>query len=153
MAEKRVALQFDGGRTRLRGPLRAAPSRPAATDADGLQIQDQPGRSRARPQRMFDAEWREPKLFTTFVHDEQRRMDGPALATVEGTFEGPDALAELIALTLHRTDAAQAASITFSGDSATWTRDRVPTIAALAGLKKERVCEVLDNCHAAQHVT
>jgi len=153
LAGKRVAVQFDGGRTRLRGPLRAAPSRPPGTDADGLPAEDAPGRSRARPRRTFDAEWREPKLFTIFVHDEQGRMDGRTLATVEGTFEGPDALAELIAMTLHRLGAAQAASVTFSGDGATWIWDRVPTIAALAGLPQARLREVLDNCHAAQHVS
>jgi len=153
LAGKRVAVQFDGGRTRLRGPLREAPPRPAATDADGLPTEDAPGRSRVRPRRTFDAEWREPKLFTIFVHDDEGRMDSQVLATIEGTFEGPDALAELIALTLHRLGAAQAESVTFAGDGATWIWDRVPRIAALAGLASARVREVLDNCHAAHHVS
>jgi hypothetical protein len=153
LAGKHVGVQFDGGRTRLRGPLRAVPPRPSASVADGLPTEDAPGRSRARPRRTFDAEWREPKLFTIFVHDEQGRMDDQVLATVEGTFEGPDALAELIAMTLHRLGAAQAHSVTFAGDGATWIWDRVPTIVARAGLTPERVHEVLDNCHAAHHIS
>jgi hypothetical protein len=153
LAGKRVSVQFDGGRTRLRGALRAAPPRPPATDADGLPTEDAPGRSRARPRRTFDAEWREPKLFTIFVHDDEGRMDARFRATIEGTFEGPDLLAELIAMTLHRLGAAQATSVTFVGDGATWIWDRVPTIVVLAGLTPSRVREVLDNCHAAHHVS
>ena len=40
------------------------------------------------------------KLVTIFVHDEHGKMDKKFLATIDATFEGPDALAELIAMHL-----------------------------------------------------
>jgi len=93
LAGKRVSVQIDGGRSRIRGDLREAPSVPEATDADGLPCENTPGRSRKRPGKTFDADWREPKLLTIFVHDEHGRMVKASDATVDGTFLGPDALA------------------------------------------------------------
>jgi len=97
LAGKRVSVQIDGGRTRIRSELRDAPSGPEATDANGLPCENVPGRSRKRPRKTFDADWREPKLLTIFVHDETGRMVKKSQATVDGTFLGPDALAELVA--------------------------------------------------------
>ena len=91
---KPVTVQIDGGRTKIRGNLRAASPAAEATDADGLPIENAPGRSKERPKQTFDAEWREPKLVTIFVHDEQGRMEKHSQATVEGTFLGPDAVSE-----------------------------------------------------------
>ena len=71
--------------------------------------------------------------------------------TIDGTLTGPDALAELAAMHLHRLGAAGAASVTFCADGASWIWDRIPIIASKAGLKRENVHQVLDNCHAAHH--
>jgi len=51
--------------------------------------------------RTFEAPRREPKLVTIFVHDAQGRMLKHNQATIEGTFGGPDAPAELVAIHLH----------------------------------------------------
>ena len=150
---KRVSVQIDGGRTRLRGALRAAEQQPEATDADGMVGDDAPGRSKTRPAKTFDAEWREPKLVTVFVHDERGRMSKDAQTTFEGTFLGPDAVAELVAMHLHRLGAAEALSITFSSDGACWIWDRIPAIVARAGLTGVPIYEVLDCCHAAHHIS
>lgn len=115
----------------MRGPLRDTFAQVTATDEDGLPTTDAPGRSRARPLRTFDADCREPKLFTNFAHDPQGRMDSKTLAAIEGTFERPDAIAEMIAMTLHRLGAAEALSVAFGGDGAPWIWDRVPTIIAV----------------------
>jgi hypothetical protein len=150
---KRVTVQIDGGRTKIRGPLKAAPVREEKTDADGLVVENAPGRSRARPKQTYDADWREPKLVTIFVHDEQGRMVKGSQATVDGTFLGPDALAELTAMHLHRLGAAEALSVTFVSDGAPWIWDRVPQIVALAKLDQVQIYEVLDCCHAAHHIS
>ena len=84
----------------------------------GLPVENAPGRSKKRPRQTFDAEWREPKLVTIFVHDEHGRMEKQSRAVVDGTFLGPDAIAELVAMHLHRLGAARAASITFGADGA-----------------------------------
>ena len=152
-AGKRVSVEMDGGRARIRGDLPPATAAAEKTDAEGLPIENVPGRSKKRPRQTFDAEWREPKLVTIFAHDEHGRMEKESRAVVDGTFLGPDAIAELVAMHLHRLGAAGAASITFGSDGAPWIWDRIPTIVRLARLHGVPIHEVLDCCHAAHHVS
>jgi hypothetical protein len=152
LAGKRVSVQLDGGRTRLRGDLRAARPVSEATDAEGLPTENAPGRSRKRPRQTFDPDWREPKLLTIFVHDEQGRMVKHSEAIIDGTFLGPDAAGELVAMHLHRLGAAAALSVTFVADGATWIWDRIPAIVRLAKLDGVSIHEVLDVCHATHHI-
>jgi hypothetical protein len=117
-------------------------------------ISDAPGRSKPRPKQTFDAEWREPKLMTIFSHDEQGRLEKKTKMTIDGTFTGPDAMAELVAMHLHRLGAAKATSLTFVSDGAVWIWDRINQIVAQAGIPKEvPIHQVLDNCHAVHHVS
>jgi len=150
---QRVTVQIDGGRTKIRGALRAAPARAEKTDAAGLPVENRPGRSKRRARKTYDAQWREPKLATIFVHDETGRMVKDSQATIDGTFQGPDAMAELVAMQLHRLGAARAASVTFVADGASWIWDRIPTIIRMAGLENVSVYQVLDCCHAAHHIS
>lgn len=150
---KRVSVQIDGGRTQIRGPLRPKPPQAEKTDADGLLIENAPGRSKKRPAQTFDADWREPKLVTIFVHNEHGRMEKHSQATMDGTFLGPDAIAELVAMHLHRLGAAGALSVTFVADGAPWIWDRVAKIVSLAKLTNVKTYQVLDNCHAAHHIS
>jgi hypothetical protein len=153
LAGKRVSVQIDGGRTRIRGELRNAAVVPEATNADGFVCEDGPGRSRKRPQKTFDADWREPKLLTIFVHDERGRMEKKAQALVDGTLQGPDAVAELVAMHLHRLGAVQAQSVTFVADGGVWIWERIGTIVQLANLASVPIYEVLDCCHATHHIS
>jgi len=153
LAGKRVSVQIDGGRTRIRGALREATPVQEGTDADGLPCENAPGRSRKRPRKTFDPDWREPKLLTIFVHDEHGRMVKHSEAMVDGTFLGPDAAAELVAVYLHRLGAARAVSVTFVADGAPWIWDRIGTIVRLARLDGVPIHEVLDCCHAAHHIS
>ena len=151
---KRVSVQIDGGRTKLRGDLQSASLQQESLDADGLPLSDVPGRSKPHAKRTFKAEWREPKLLTIFVHDDQGRMDRKFQATIDGTFQGPDATAELVAMHLHRLGAAEAASVTFVGDGAVWIWDRIDAIVKQAKIPSSvKVYQVLDNCHAVHHVS
>jgi hypothetical protein len=150
---KRVSVQIDGGRTRIRGDLRAAAPVSEAKDADGLPCEDAPGRSQKRPSRTFDADWREPKLMTIFIHDETGRMAKKSQATIDGTFQGPDAMAELVAMHLHRLGATQAKSVTFVADGGTWIWNRIDAIVRMAQLQPSCVHEVLDCYHAAHHIS
>lgn len=152
LAGKRVSVQVDGGRSRIRGPLRAVRVIPEAKNEEGLPCAPAPGRSRKRPRRTFDADWREPKLLTIFVHDERGRMLKKSQATVDGTFLGPDALAELVAMHLHRLGAARARSLTFVADGGVWIWDRIAAIVRLAKLEGVPRYEVLDCYHATHHI-
>lgn len=153
LAGKRVSVQIDGGRTRIRGKMRDATPITQTTNADGLPCEAAPGRSRKRPKKTFDADWREPKLLTIFVHDDKGRMAKKSRALIDGTLEGPDALAELAAMHLHRLGAAKALSITFAGDGGVWIWERINRIVELAKLEDVPRYEVLDCCHAAHHIS
>jgi len=154
LAGKRVTVQIDGGRTKLRGDLRAASPQSETLSEDGLVISDAPGRSKTQPRQTFDADWREPKLVTIFIHNEQGRMVKNSPATLDGTFAGPDAMAELVAMHLHRLGAARALSLTFVSDGAPWIWDRVDRIVALARIPATvKIHQVLDNCHASHHIS
>lgn len=153
LAGRRVSVQLDGGRTRIRGPLRVRRPQAEATDDDGLPLEDAPGRSRSTPRKTYDADWREPKLLTIFVHDEQGRMIKHSQATVDGTFLGPDAVAELVAMHLHRLGAARAQSVTFVADGGVWIWERIASIVRLAKLEDVPIHQVLDCYHAAHHIS
>ena len=154
LAGKRITVQIDGGRTRLRGQLREFTPEPEKLSEGGLVISDAPGRSKPRSKRTFDGAWREPKLVTIFIHDDKGRMVKESKATIDGTFTGPDAMAELVAMHLHRMGAAKAESITFVSDGAVWIWDRIDAIVKHAGIPETvRIHQVLDNCHAAHHVS
>ena len=156
---KQVSVQIDGGRSRIRGDLQTRPVTTELLDELGLPTQDKAGRSRVVGKRTFEAPWREPKLVTIFIHDAQGRMVKKTQATIEGTFAGPDALAELIAMHLHRLGAAQAKSITFVSDGAPCRGllielgDRIEMIKRLAKLECVVTHEVLDCCHATHHIS
>jgi hypothetical protein len=78
-------------------------------------------------------------LLTIFVHDDQGEMDRQHKVTIDGTLTGPDALAELVAMHLHRLGAAEAASVTFCADGA--FLDLGPdTNHRLEGRTQERDC-------------
>jgi len=158
VAGLRVTVQIDGGRTKIRGPLREATPEPEKRDEKGNivppVVSDAPGRSKARAKQSFDAEWREPKLVTIFVHDNKGRMVKKSKATIDGTFTGPNAMAEIVAMHLHRLGAAKAKSITFVSDGAVWIWDRITTIVKQAKIPETvKIYQVLDNCHAVHHVS
>ena len=75
-------------------------------------------------------------------------------ATIDGTFTGPDATSELVAMHLHRLGAAKAESITFVSDGAIWIWDHIDNMLQHAGIPETvRIYQVLDNCHAAHHIS
>ena len=151
---KCVTVQIDGGRTKIRKALRKATPPPEPLNAEGLVIQNAPGRSKPKSKKTFDSEWREPKLLTIFVHDEHGRMAKKNQAVIDGTFAGPDATAELVAMHLHRLGAAEALSVTFVSDGATWIWDRIDRIVSQAKIPETvKIHQVLDNCHASHHIS
>lgn len=134
LAGRRVVVQIDGGRVRLR--------------------KNRPKRGRGKGKRpRFKAEWREPKLLIIYEIDETGRMLKGSRAVIDGTLQGPDHLAELVAFHLHRLGAARAESVTFVADGAPWIWDRFDWIEQRVGLDASRTTRVLDFCHAAHHVS
>lgn len=136
-AGRRVAVQIDGGRVRLRE------NKP----------QKKNGKKKKGSRRKFDTPWREPKALIIFEFNEQGKMvkkDRQPL--IDGTLLGPDHLAELVAFHLHRLGVAQAEMVVFISDGARWIWDRLEWIEKRAGLDQTKTLHVLDFCHAAHHI-
>ena len=150
---KRISVQIDGGRTKIRGDLRPAAAEAEKTDEEGLLIENAPGRSKKRPRQTFDAEWREPKLVTIFVHDEHGRMEKQSRAVVDGTFMGPDAIGGIGRHAPAPPGGGTGGEYHVCGRWRAWIWDRIPTIVRLAKLDGVPIHEVLDCCHAAHHIS
>jgi len=132
---KRVAVQIDGGRVRVRTIVKAS----------------RVGGKRKR--RKFRIAWREPKVVIVYELDERGRMARGSRPVIDGTLQGPGALIELVAFHLHRKGAAQAREVVFVADGAPWIWARLDWVVAQVGLNPLRVVEVLDWCHAVHHVS
>ena len=133
---RRVVVQFDGGRVRLRE------NKPRSK------------RRRKGQREKFDTPWREPKVLTIFEIDAQGKMTKKhRQPLIDGTLLGPDHVAELAAYHLHRLGVAEAELVVFVSDGAHWIWDRLEWIERRAGLDPSRTVHVLDFCHAAHHVS
>jgi len=137
-AGRRVAVQIDGGRVRLR--------------KNKKQKKNRKKKKGVRPK--FDTPWREPKMLIIFEFNEQGKMvKKERQPLIEGTLLGPDNLAELVAFHLHRLGVAQAELVVFISDGARWIWDRLDWIERRAGLDSSKTVHVLDFCHAAHHIS
>ena len=72
---------------------------------------------------------------------------------LDGTFEGPDELMELLAMYLHLFGAASAKLVSFGADGAPWVWDRWDWVIQRVGLKKSQVTKTLDWCHGVHHIS
>lgn len=135
-AGRRVAVQVDGGRMRLRENKKR--SKPRKKGRRGK----------------FDTPWREPKALIIFEFDRQGKMiKKERQPLIDGTLLGPDHLAELVAFHLHRLGVAKAEQVVFIADGARWIWDRLGWIEQRAGLDPSKTVHVLDFCHAAHHIS
>jgi hypothetical protein len=134
-AGKRVGVQIDGGRVRLRTVVKNS----------------RVGGRRKR--RKFRIEWREPKVVILYELDERGRMARGSRPVIDGTLQGPGALIELVAFHLHWLGAAQAREVVFVADGAPWIWTRLDWVIAQVKLDPLRVVEVLDWCHGVHHVS
>lgn len=132
LAGRRVVMQIDGGRIRIR------------------KTRKKKGKN---GRRKFKTKWREPKVLTIFTIDESGKMESKnAFRLIDGTLQGPDHLAELAACHLWRLGAGDAESVTFVADGAPWIWERLKWIVKRAGIPAARVSEVLDFYHGSQHI-
>jgi hypothetical protein len=134
---KRFGAMVDGGRTKLRRTTRK-----------------QKGQGPTKTQkRRYKTEWREPKLLIVFEMDEQGKMKKGTKPIIDGTFEGPDELMEVLAMRLHQVGASDAEVVAFRADGAPWIWDRLPWVIKRLGLVESQVSSGLDWCHAVHHIS
>ncbi len=135
LAGKRVAIGADGGRINIRQTRRK-------------------GRKRKSGWPGYDTDWTEPKLFTLYVLDEHGKkltgVDVPVKA--DGTLNGIDAFLKILRLALHTLGIAQAEVVVLLGDGAHWIWNRIPPLLQELGCRASQIIQVLDCCHAVQHL-
>jgi hypothetical protein len=135
-AGKRIVAQLDGGRIRLRKVTRK-----------------QKGKGKNKKQkRRYKGTWREPKLLTIYEIDNNGQMVRKSRARIDGSFQGPDEMMELLAMHLHQLGAAQAEVVVFVSDGAPWIWERLAWVVKRVGLDSKQVAYALDWCHALHHV-
>jgi hypothetical protein len=135
-AGKRIVVQLDGGRIRLRKVTRK-----------------QKGKGKTKKQkRRYQAHWREPKLLIIYEIDQSGQKISKSRTRIDGSFQGPNEVMELVALHLHRLGAAQAEVVVFVSDGAPWIWERLPWVIQRVGLDSNKVAHALDWCHALHHV-
>jgi len=131
LAGKRVLIGIDGGRVRLRRPKR--------------------GRKRQGQKRQgYHTDWKEPKLFTLHVLDEEGKLQKTFTPVIDATMGDADALFALLGDYLLRLDITQADQVIFVGDGADWIWNRVETLIQEWGLTQAH--QVVDYFHASQHL-
>lgn len=135
LAGKRVAIGADGGRINIRQTRRK-------------------GRKRKSGWPGYDTDWTEPKLFTISILDEHGKkltgVDVPVGA--DGTLNGIDAFLKMLHLSLHTLGISQAEVVVLLGDGAHWIWDHIPPLLQELGCRATQILQVLDCCHAIQHV-
>jgi hypothetical protein len=134
---KRFGAMIDGGRTKIRQTKRR-----------------QKGRGKTKTQkRRYRTDWREPKQIIVFEMDDQGRMKKGTKPIIDGTFQGPDEILEVLALRLHQVGASQAEHVAFRSDGAPWIWERLQWVIQRLGLKKSQVSCGLDWCHGVHHIS
>jgi hypothetical protein len=129
---RRVVVSADGGRLRLRENKRGAKT--------------QKGRTRYR------GAWREPKLLIIYVVDAHGKLEKSFAPLIDGHLQGPGALFRLLQAYLQSLEIHQADHILFIADGAHWIWGRIPKLVATLGLDPQRVHQLIDFYHAAEHL-
>jgi len=132
---KRVVISVDGGRMKIRRTHRR-------------------GRKRKSGWPGYETNWREPKLLTIYVLDEEgHKISNTDVPLVnDGTLEGLDRFLELLRLYLHELGIAQASLIVLAGDGAPWIWNNIPALLLELGCSSEQIVQVLDCPHAVKHI-
>jgi hypothetical protein len=132
---KRVVISVDGGRVKIRRTYRR-------------------GRKRKSGWPGYETNWREPKLLTIYVLDEQghkvNTLEVPLVA--DGTLGGKDEFLKILHLHLHKLGIAQAEIVVLVGDGAPWIWNNIPPLLRELGCRPEQIVQVLDYPHAVEHI-
>jgi hypothetical protein len=135
LAGKRVAVGIDGGRLRIRENPKA-------------------GRRNAKTgHRRYKAPWREPKVMTVYVVDEQGQKHPRHRTFLDATMGDADEAMALLIGHLRLLGAHNAEHVSLHGDGAAWIWGRSHEIPKALGLRPDQFTEVVDRYHAAEHLT
>jgi hypothetical protein len=129
---KRLAIAMDGGRIRVRVPIKL-------------------GRRRKSGRRGFDGAWKEPKVLVVYELDGRGRKRARGLVRYDATMEDCNRLFDLLMGLLCEIGAQEAAEWVFLADGADWIWNRIPELVKAVGFKG-KVTEVVDFYHAVERL-
>jgi hypothetical protein len=132
LADKRVIISIDGGRTRTR--------------------EYKENSHKQRRKQQFETPWREPKLLVISTLDENGKANKLQLPIYDATF-GDDEIFELLAQYLVPLQIQKAAAVQCTADGAPWIWKRFRPFLEALGVPAEQITETLDYFHAAEHLT
>ena len=131
-AGRRVVATVDGGRVQIR--RRVA------------------GRPRKGGRKRFVTEWREPKIITLYVLDDEGRRDRSVRSVIDGTLGDADEVFALIHHHLLRVGGHRARELTLVGDAAPWIWGRGDALRARLDIPRERFHEIIDYFHVIERL-
>lgn len=131
-AGRRVVAAVDGGRINIR--KRVA------------------GRPRKGGRKRFETEWREPKVLTIYVLDDDGKRDRSIPAVIDGTLGDADAVFKLLRYHLFRLGAHEAEELVLIGDGAPWIWNRGERLRENLGLDPESFHEIVDYFHVVERL-
>ena len=129
LADKKVVIAMDGGRTRTR-------------------VYDPEKVGRAEK---FETPWREPKMFVITTCEEEAKVNKACKPIYDSTF-GDDEVFELLEGYLKNLEIEKAASVQFIADGAPWIWNRVKPLLLKLGVEESKIIETLDYFHAMEHL-
>jgi hypothetical protein len=134
LAGKRIVVSVDGGRVRIR-------KNPTA------------GRRNAKTRHhRYQAPWKEPKLMSVYVSNDQGERDKGFAVLLDATMGDADDAMALLVGHLRLRAAHLAEHVTFIGDGAAWIWARAQELRQAVGIEPERFTEVVDWYHACEHL-
>ena len=93
-------------------------------------------------------------MLIIYILDEEGRKisqtNFPLVA--DGTLKGKEEFLKILEMHLHQLGIAEAESIVLLGDGAEWIWKNVPDLLYRLGCHPQQVTEILDTCHAIQHL-
>lgn len=100
----------------------------------------------------YSAEWKEPKLFTIYLVDNQGEIVKDFKPLHDATMGDHTALFDLLECYLDNLDLTQLDRIVFCGDGAKWIWNGIEKLCKRKGLDETKVFQVLDYTHAKQNL-
>ena len=125
----------------------------AAVDGGRINIRKRvAGRPRKGGRKKFETEWREPKILTLYVLDDNGRRDKSIASVIDGTLGDADAVFELLRYHLLRLGAHKAAELVLIGDGAKWIWNRADSLRDGLGLEPDRFTQIVDYFHVVERL-
>lgn len=134
LAGLRVRVSLDGGRIRTRQTHHTH-------------------RKQKNGRRAFDLEWREPRVITLDLLDEEGKPVKGQRPIYETELDNAEAVFQTLEGLLRLLGVHQAEQLVFVADGADWIWARVDALLTAVGIPPERVVKVLDFYHATEAIS